>query len=216
MLLSALSIAFLYVPLAWTSSFPATDLRGYAAQRLARSQAETKTVGRCIWAMCQFFYKYLNHEHISPVAVANAARRGHAAKAQVEACFEELIVRRELAINHASHEPDYLHNHMRMYWGRKIPEWSNTREYAFRTTLHLNNHYARDGRTPSSFANVTWVFGLLDWAWAERDVYGKVRYRNGAGLRRKADPEAYVGRVERRTGQSVAGDAPPEKIGRQS
>ena len=91
----------------------------------------------------------------------------------------------------------YMHNHMRMYWGKKILEWSGTPQDAHATTLYLNNKYFIDGRDANSFANVAWVFGQHDRGWTERDVFGKVRYMNAAGLERKADPKAYVAKVER-------------------
>ena len=95
----------------------------------------------------------------------------------------------------------YMHNYMRMYWGKKVLEWSNTPEYAYRTTLYLNNKYFLDGRDPNSYANVSWVFGQHDRGWKEREVYGKVRYMSSGGLERKAKPEQYVEKVERRIGQ---------------
>ena len=90
----------------------------------------------------------------------------------------------------------YMHNAMRMYWGKKVIEWCNTPEYAYRTLLYLNNRWFLDGRDPSSYANVAWVFGLHDRPWQERAVFGKVRYMNAAGLERKFDIAAYVERVE--------------------
>jgi deoxyribodipyrimidine photo-lyase len=91
----------------------------------------------------------------------------------------------------------YMHNYMRMYWGKKILEWSPDPRTAFDRTLHLNNTYFLDGRDPNSFANVAWIFGLHDRGWKERPVYGKVRYMSQGGLERKADPEAYVQKVDR-------------------
>jgi deoxyribodipyrimidine photo-lyase len=91
----------------------------------------------------------------------------------------------------------YMHNHMRMYWGKKILEWSNTPEHAYRTTLYLNNKYFVDGRDPNSYANVAWVFGQHDRGWTEREVYGKVRYMSSGGLERKSKPERYVEKVDR-------------------
>ena len=92
----------------------------------------------------------------------------------------------------------YMHNYMRMYWGKKILEWSNTPEHAYRTTLYLNNKYFLDGRDPKSFANVAWIFGQHDHGWTEREVFGKVRYMSSSGLERKAKPEQYVVKVEKR------------------
>ena len=86
----------------------------------------------------------------------------------------------------------YMHNYMRMYWGKKILEWSNTPTFAYRTVLDLNNLYFLDGRDPSSYANVAWIFGLHDRAWTERPIFGKIRYMNAEGLERKFDIEGYV------------------------
>jgi deoxyribodipyrimidine photo-lyase len=96
----------------------------------------------------------------------------------------------------------YMHNYMRMYWGKKILEWSNTPEHAYRATLYLNNKYFLDGRDPNSFANVAWVFGQHDRGWTEREVFGKVRYMSAGGLERKTKPEQYVEKVEKKVAAS--------------
>ncbi len=85
-----------------------------------------------------------------------------------------------------------MHGYMRMYWGKKILEWSETPEEAFETALYLNNKYELDGRDPNGFAGVAWCFGKHDQGWKEREVYGKVRYMNANGLERKFDIERYV------------------------
>jgi deoxyribodipyrimidine photo-lyase len=96
----------------------------------------------------------------------------------------------------------YMHNYMRMYWGKKILEWSETPEVAYETTLYLNNKYFIDGRDPNSYANVAWVFGQHDRGWQERAVFGKVRYMSAGGLERKARPEEYVKKVGERIERS--------------
>ncbi len=90
----------------------------------------------------------------------------------------------------------YMHNYLRMYWGKKILEWCNTPEYAYQTTLYLNNKYFLDGRDASSYSNVAWLFGLHDQAWAERKIFGKVRYMSAGGLESKFDIDEYVRRVD--------------------
>lgn len=87
-----------------------------------------------------------------------------------------------------------MHNYMRMYWGKKILEWSRTPEEAFETALFLNNKYELDGRDPNGFVGVAWCFGRHDRAWTERPVFGKIRYMNANGLHRKFDIQAYVER----------------------
>jgi deoxyribodipyrimidine photo-lyase len=91
----------------------------------------------------------------------------------------------------------YMHNYMRMYWGKKILEWTPSPQQAFATTLAINNKYFLDGRDANSYANVAWIFGLHDRPWGEREVFGKVRYMNARGLERKTDIGAYVEKVDR-------------------
>lgn len=91
----------------------------------------------------------------------------------------------------------YMHNHMRMYWGKKILEWSSDPQTAFATALYLNNKYFLCGRDPNSYANIGWVFGLHDRPWPERPVFGTVRSMMASGLERKTDIDAYLALVER-------------------
>ncbi len=85
-----------------------------------------------------------------------------------------------------------MESYMRMYWGKKILEWSGSPRTAFRIALEMNNRYELDGRDPNGFAGVAWCFGKHDQGWAERDVYGKVRYMSASGLERKFDMDRYV------------------------
>ena len=91
----------------------------------------------------------------------------------------------------------YMHNYMRMYWGKKILEWTNTPEYGNRITREINDKYFLDGRDANSYANVNWIYGLHDRPWTERPVFGKTRYMNANGLRRKCDIDGYVEKVDR-------------------
>lgn len=90
----------------------------------------------------------------------------------------------------------FMHNYMRMYWAKKILEWSKTPEEAFATTQHLNNTLFLDGRDPNSYAAIAWTYGQHDRPWGpQRKIFGTVRYMNDAGLKRKFDMEAYIKRV---------------------
>ncbi len=89
-----------------------------------------------------------------------------------------------------------MHGYMRMYWGKKIIEWSETPEDAFNTALYLNNKYELDGRDPNAFAGVAWCFGKHDRPWTSRNIFGTVRYMNAAGLKRKFDIDAYVIKIQ--------------------
>ena len=222
------------------NTFLETHLDGYDGNR---NQVQSSAVSH--------MSKYLHFGQISPVWLVQQIRGANAPKEDVDSYVEEVVVRRELAMNHvhfrpgtydayeclpewaresldehaaddreyvytyeelregATHDPywnaamaemretGYMHNYMRMYWGKKILEWSADPERAFERTLRLNNRYFLDGRDPNSYANVAWVFGLHDRGWKERPVYGKVRYMSRGGLERKADPDAYIEKVER-------------------
>ena len=89
-----------------------------------------------------------------------------------------------------------MHGYMRMYWGKKILEWSKTPEEAYKTAIYLNDTYEIDGRDPNGYAGVAWCFGKHDRPWAGRPVFGNVRYMNAAGLKRKFDADAYVKKIE--------------------
>ncbi|HUX14009.1 MAG TPA: deoxyribodipyrimidine photo-lyase, partial [Spirochaetia bacterium] len=100
-------------------------------------------------------------------------------------------------------ETGYMHNYMRMYWGKKVLEWTESPEEAFDTLLAINNRYFLDGRDAASYASVGWIFGLHDRPWKERPVFGTVRYMAASGLERKFDMVAYLGRVEAQVGVSA-------------
>ncbi|PID58230.1 deoxyribodipyrimidine photolyase [candidate division KSB3 bacterium] len=89
----------------------------------------------------------------------------------------------------------HMHKYMRMYWGKKIIEWSKTPEEAFYTMLSLNNSYELDGHDPNAFTGTAWCFGRHDHPWKEREVFGKVRYMNAKGLTRKFQISRYVARI---------------------
>jgi deoxyribodipyrimidine photo-lyase len=194
---------------------------------------------------------YLHFGQLSPLYIAMQIKAGGSRlKEARESYLEELIVRRELAMNFVNYTANYhsfnclpqwaqktlkqhqkdkreyvytrrqlenakthdeywnaamremkitgfMHNYMRMYWGKKILEWSNTPEHAFRTTLAINNKYFLDGRDPNSYTGVAWIFGVHDRAWFERPIFGKIRYMAASGLERKCDILGYVKKVDR-------------------
>jgi len=193
---------------------------------------------------------YLHFGQISPLYLAlKLSRAPDSLKAVKDAYIEQLVVRRELAMNFAfytsrydgytcipgwarktladhehdtreylysrrqlenaaTHDPYWnasmmemkhtgvMHNYMRMYWGKKILEWSAAPQKAFRTTLAINNKYFLDGRDPNSYTGVAWIYGVHDRAWTERPIFGKTRYMAASGLERKCDIAAYVKKVD--------------------
>jgi deoxyribodipyrimidine photo-lyase len=87
-----------------------------------------------------------------------------------------------------------IHNYVRMYWGKKIVEWSRTPADALAAALWLNDRYALDGRSPNGFTNILWCFGKHDRPWAERPIFGTVRWMSDRGMASKFDLKPYLAR----------------------
>jgi deoxyribodipyrimidine photo-lyase len=86
-----------------------------------------------------------------------------------------------------------MHGYMRMYWAKKILEWSPSADSAIETAVRLNDFYEIDGADPNGYVGVMWsIAGVHDRAWAERPVFGQIRYMNEAGLRRKFKIDQYI------------------------
>jgi deoxyribodipyrimidine photo-lyase len=90
-----------------------------------------------------------------------------------------------------------MFGYYRMYWGKKIIEWSRTAEEAQQTMIRLHEQYALDGRNANTYSNILWCFGKHDRPWGERPVFGKVRYMSRAGMETKTDVPGYLDRVNR-------------------
>lgn len=189
---------------------------------------------------------YLHFGQISPLYIALKVYENESTGR--ESYLEELIVRRELAINYIyynnnydsfeglpnwckrtlklhekdtreyvysdkdfenanTHDPYWnaaqnemvytgkMHGYMRMYWGKKVIEWSKTPEDAYKTLISLNDKYELDGRDPNGYTGIAWCFGKHDRPWAERKIFGNIRYMNDKGLKRKFDPDAYAKKI---------------------
>ncbi|MCX7826681.1 MAG: deoxyribodipyrimidine photolyase, partial [Verrucomicrobiae bacterium] len=215
-------------------------LAGYATRRNKPELAGTSRLS-----------PWLHFGQIGPRTVALAVRNAGAPSADRDAFLEELIVRRELAVNFVRHNPRYdslacaepwaqrtlrehardrrpyvyterqlenaethdplwnaaqkqmvltgwMHGYVRMYWGKKILEWSRSPEEAFDIAVRLNDRYELDGRDPNGYAGIAWaIAGKHDRAWGPpRPIYGTVRYMSLASTSRKFDSRAYIAQVE--------------------
>jgi deoxyribodipyrimidine photo-lyase len=189
---------------------------------------------------------HLHFGHISPLTIALEVRKSEAPGENVDSLLEELIVRRELAINFVARNPQYdrlagcpewarktlekhasdrrpvlytaaeleagkthdplwnaaqkemvvtgrMHNYLRMYWAKKILEWSADAETAFQIAVDLNDRYEMDGRDPNGYTGVAWAIGgKHDRPWPERPIFGTVRFMSYESTRRKFDSAAYI------------------------
>jgi deoxyribodipyrimidine photo-lyase len=193
---------------------------------------------------------YLHFGHIGTHTIALAVQQADAPVEDRKAYLEELIVRRELAINfvrfnahyenfeacepwadvthrkHAqdrrrylyterqlenaeSHDPlwnaaqkqmvltGWMHGYLRMYWAKKILEWTESPQAAYQIAVRLNDRYEIDGRDPNGYAGIAWaIVGKHDRAWGpERPVYGKIRYMSYESTSRKFNSRAYIERI---------------------
>lgn len=86
-----------------------------------------------------------------------------------------------------------MHGYMRMYWAKKILEWSSSPEKALETAICLNDKYELDGRDPNGYTGIAWsIGGVHDRAWNERRIFGKIRYMSYNGCKGKFDVRAYI------------------------
>lgn len=213
-----------------------------AAYPQGRSRPETYSTSR--------LSPYLHFGQLGPHTVAIAIRDAEAPQSAKQACLEQLIVRRELAINfvrfnslydsvecmepwadrslrqHAAdrrpilysperldnaetHDPlwnaaqkqmvltGWMHNYLRMYWAKKILEWSPSVASAYQRAIRLNDRYELDGRDPNGYAGIAWaIVGKHDRPWFDRPVFGQVRYMSLASTGRKFDAKRYIADVE--------------------
>jgi deoxyribodipyrimidine photo-lyase len=194
---------------------------------------------------------YLHFGQIGPHTIALAVKEADARQVAKDAFLEELIVRRELAINFVARNPSYdklegchewarktvmehlrdrrqfiyteiqfenaethdplwnaaqkemvvsgrMHGYLRMYWAKKILEWTKSPEEAFDIAVRLNDRYQLDGRDPNGYTGIAWAIGgKHDRPWAPaRPVFGMIRYMSANGCARKFDVRAYIKRVE--------------------
>ncbi|MCU0578101.1 MAG: deoxyribodipyrimidine photo-lyase [Desulfobacterota bacterium] len=88
-----------------------------------------------------------------------------------------------------------MHGYLRMYWAKKILEWTAAPEEALETAIALNDRYELDGRDPNGYAGIAWSLGgVHDRPWGERKVFGKIRYMSYNGCKGKFDVKAYISR----------------------
>ena len=100
------------------------------------------------------------------------------------ACQKEMLLRGK------------IHGYYRMYWGKKIMEWSPSLKQAHQTMLHIHDRYALDGRDPNTYTSILWCFGLHDRPWGERPIFGTIRYMGFDGMKRKTDVPGYIREIE--------------------
>ena len=90
-----------------------------------------------------------------------------------------------------------MHGYMRMYWAKKILEWTTSPDQAIEIAVLLNDKYELDGRDPNGYAGIAWAIGgLHDRPWIERKIFGKIRYMNFNGCKRKFDVAKYIEQVD--------------------
>ncbi len=90
----------------------------------------------------------------------------------------------------------HIHGYYRMYWGKKIIEWSRTYREAFDIMVRIHDRFALDGRDPNTYANILWCFGLHDRPWPERPIFGTMRYISLDGMKRKTNVAEYIREIE--------------------
>jgi deoxyribodipyrimidine photo-lyase len=218
--------------------FIETELAGYPVDRNKPERDSTSHMS-----------PYLHFGHIGPHTIALAIQQAEAPDEAKAAYLEQLIVRRELAINFVRFNDNYdnfesgadwahrslaehlgdqrqiytraqlengetgdplwnasqkqmvfggwMHNYMRMYWAKKLLEWSKTPAQAYETAVYFNDKYELDGRDPNGYTGIAWaIVGKHDRPWFERPVFGKIRYMSFSSTSKKFDSKRYISQVE--------------------
>lgn len=90
----------------------------------------------------------------------------------------------------------WMHNYMRMYWAKKILEWSPSPAVAYQTAVYLNDKYFLDGRDPNGYAGIAWAMaGKFDRPWFDRPIFGTIRYMSANAARKKFDAGKYIAQM---------------------
>jgi deoxyribodipyrimidine photo-lyase len=98
----------------------------------------------------------------------------------------------------------WMHNYLRMYWAKKILEWTPDVRTAMKYSIHLNDKYFLDGRDPNGYAGITWaILGKFDRAWNERPIFGKIRYMSGASTGKKFNSKRYIRQMHELPGEET-------------
>uniref|UniRef100_A0A7S2PTZ8 Deoxyribodipyrimidine photo-lyase n=2 Tax=Leptocylindrus danicus TaxID=163516 RepID=A0A7S2PTZ8_9STRA len=88
-----------------------------------------------------------------------------------------------------------MHGFLRMYWAKKILEWTPNPATALDIAQYLNDNFALDGNDPNGYVGVGWsIMGVHDMGWKERNIFGKIRFMNYAGCKRKFKVQDFVAR----------------------
>jgi deoxyribodipyrimidine photo-lyase len=97
----------------------------------------------------------------------------------------------------------WMHNYMRMYWAKKILEWSPSPAIAYQTAVYLNDKYFLDGRDPDGYAGIAWsIVGKFDRPWFERPIFGTIRFMSAAAAAKKFDTRKYIAQMAELAGES--------------
>jgi deoxyribodipyrimidine photo-lyase len=100
----------------------------------------------------------------------------------------------------------WMHNYMRMYWAKKILEWSSSPAVAYQTAVYLNDKYFLDGRDPDGYAGIAWsIAGKFDRPWFDRPIFGSIRYMSGNAAAKKFDAGKYIEQMAELAGESPEG-----------
>ena len=93
-----------------------------------------------------------------------------------------------------------MHGYLRMYWAKKILEWTKSPAAAMKIAIYLNDKYELDGRDPNGYAGIAWsIGGVHDRPWGTRKVFGMVRYMSEKGCRAKFDVDGYIEKIKKMT-----------------
>ena len=155
------------------------------------------------WRELSFNFAYHDPAHREPESIPQWARReleDHGGDPRPVLYSPDQLERAETgdelwnSAQRAYLQEGYMHNYLRMLWGKSVVQWTPDYRQAFRILVHLNNKYSLDGRDPNSYAGIAWIFGKFDRPFYRRPIYGLVRYMSLRAAGKKFDVGAYTQR----------------------
>lgn len=161
------------------------------------------------WREISYNFVFHNKRHRTveaiPVWAREELRKGEADPRPVLYTEEELELAQtgnELwnAAQRAYLIDGWMHNSLRMLWGKAVLQWTPNAEEALRLMEHFNNKYSLDGRDPNSYGGIHWIFGKFDRPFYRRPIYGTVRYQSLKAAEKKFDVAKYVRRYSATVG----------------
>ena len=94
----------------------------------------------------------------------------------------------------------WMHNNLRMYWAKRIIAMTPDPETGWATACYLNDRLSLDGRDPSTYGNLAWVWGYAAPGYGASPIYGLVQKRTDKAIRQRPGGPEWLAKAAARKG----------------